>query len=70
MPPLPKRSGERGRAAMCHVASQVPYIDQEMDVKTLFVTKDREKPTDSVQGATAQESIDLVEGEESTVSVE
>ena len=41
-----------------------------MDIRTLFVTKDREKSTDSVQGAAAQESIDLVEGEESTISVE
>ena len=41
-----------------------------MDIRTFFVTQDREKSTDSVQGAAAQESIDSVEGEESTVSVE
>ena len=40
-----------------------------MDIRTFFVTQDREKSTDSVQGAAAQESIDSVEGEESTVSV-
>ena len=34
------------------------------------VNQDREKSTDSVEGATAQESIDSVEGEESTISVE
>ena len=39
-------------------------------LRTFFVTQDRENSTDSVQGAAAQESIDLVEGEESTVSVE
>ena len=40
-----------------------------MDIRTLFVTQDREKSTDSVQEAAAQESIDSVEGEESTASV-
>ena len=34
------------------------------------MTQDREKSTDSVEGAAAQESIELVEGEESTVSLE
>ena len=29
-----------------------------MDIKTFFVTQDREKSTDSVQGAATQESID------------
>ena len=38
-----------------------------MDIRTFFVTQDREKSTDSVQGAAAQESV---EGEEFTVSVE
>ena len=47
---------------------QVTYVDQE--IRTFFVTQDREKSTDSVQGAAAQESIDSVEGEESTISVE
>ena len=56
---------------MCYAASKVPYVDQAMDIlRTFFVTQDREKSTDSVQGAAAQESIDSVEGEESTVSVE
>ena len=41
-----------------------------MDIRTFFVIQDREKSTDSVQGAVAQESIDSVEGQESTVSVE
>ena len=44
-----------------------------MDIRTFFVTQDREKSTDSVEGATAQESTDSVEGEtaqESTDSVE
>ena len=41
-----------------------------MDIRTFFVTQDREKSTDSVQGAAAQESNDSVEGKESTVSVE
>ena len=40
-----------------------------MDIRTFFVTQDREKSTDSVQGAAAQNSIDSVEEEESTVSV-
>ena len=40
-----------------------------MDIRTFFVTQDREKSTDSVEGAAAQESIDSVEGEEPTVSV-
>jgi len=31
-----------------------------MDIKAFFVTQDREKSTDSVEGATAQESIDPV----------
>ena len=34
-----------------------------MDIRTFFVTQDREKSTDSVEGATAQESTDSVEGE-------
>ena len=55
--------------AMCHAASYIPYVDQTMDIRTFFVTQDREKSIDSVQGAAAQESIDSVEGEESTVSV-
>ena len=41
-----------------------------MDIRTFFVTQDGEKSTDSVKGAAALESIDSVEGEESTVSVE
>ena len=41
-----------------------------MDIRTFFVTQDREKSTDSVQGAVAQEFIDSVEGEEPTISVE
>jgi len=41
-----------------------------MDISIFFVSQDREKSTDSVQGAAVQESIDSVEGEESTVSVE
>jgi len=32
-----------------------------MDIRTFFVTQDREKSTDSVEGATAQESIESVE---------
>ena len=40
-----------------------------MDIRTFFVTHDREKSADSVKGAAAQESIDSA-GEESTVSVE
>ena len=40
-----------------------------MDISTFFVTQDRQKSTDSVQGTAAQESIDSVEGEESTISV-
>ena len=55
--------------AMCHAASYIPYVDQTMDIRTFFVTQDREKSIDSVQGAAAQESIGSVEGEESTVSV-
>jgi len=39
-------------------------------IRTLLVTQDREKSTDWVQRVAAQESIDSVEGEESTVSVE
>ena len=35
-------------------------------LRTFFVSQDREKSTDSVQGATAQEPIDSVEGEESS----
>ena len=54
---------------MC-LHGHVLYVDQEMDIRTFFVTQDRERSTDSVQGAAAQESIDSVEGEESTVSVE
>ena len=41
-----------------------------MYLSTFFVTQDREKSTDSVQGAAVQECIDSVEGQESTVSVE
>ena len=41
-----------------------------MDTRTFFVTQDREKSTNSVQGAAAQESVDSVEGGESTISVE
>jgi len=41
-----------------------------MDIRTFFVTQDREKPTDSIEGGAAKESIDSAEGEESTVSVE
>ena len=43
----------------------------EMDIRTFFVSQlqDREKSTDPVEGGAAQESIDSVEGEESTVSV-
>ena len=52
---------------MCQSASWVPYVDQELDIRTFFVTQDREKSTDSVQGTAVQESIDSVEGEESTV---
>ena len=43
-----------------------------MDIRTFFVTQDREKSTDSVEGATAQESIESVErapAQESTESV-
>ena len=50
----------------------VPYIDQEMNIRTFFVTQDREKSTDYVEAAAAQESIDSVEGaaaQESTDSV-
>ena len=43
---------------MCHV--RIPYVDQEMDIRTFFVTQDREKSIDSVEGAAAQESIDSV----------
>ena len=32
-----------------------------MDIRIFFVTQDRDKSTDSVEGATAQESIDSVE---------
>ena len=39
-----------------------------MDIRTFFVTQDRKKSTDSVEGAAAQESIYSVEGEESTIS--
>ena len=38
-------------------------------LRTSFVTQDRKKSTNSVQGAVAQESIDSIEGEGSTVSV-
>ena len=41
-----------------------------MDVNTFFVIQDREKFTDSVEGAAAQDSTDSVEGEEFAVSVE
>ena len=46
-----------------------------MDIRTFFVTQDREKSTDSVEGAATQESIDSVKGAtaqeyESTDSVE
>ena len=44
-----------------------------MDTRTFFVTQDREKSTESVEGAAAQESIDSVEGaaaQESIDSVE
>ena len=43
-----------------------------MDTRTFFVTQDREKSTDSVKGAAAQESTDLAEGaafQESTNSI-
>ena len=29
------------------------YVDQEMDIRTFFVTQDREKSIDSVEGAAA-----------------
>ena len=45
-------------------------VDQAMDIRTFFVTQDREKSTDSVEGGAALESTDSVEGEESTVLVE
>ena len=41
-----------------------------MDVSTFFVTQGREKSTDSVKGAAAQDTTDSVEGEEFAVSVE
>ena len=60
----------RGAPCASRLLDTVPGVDQAMDVRTFFVTQDREKSTDSVQGAAAQESIDSVEGEGSTVSVE
>ena len=58
--------------ARCSKLGSIPYIDQKMDIKTFFVTEDREKSTDYVEAAAAQESIDSVEGaaaQESTDSV-
>ena len=30
-----------------HGTTNKPYVDQEMDIRTFYVTQDREKPTDS-----------------------
>ena len=29
-----------------HGTASKPYVDQEMDIRTFYVTQDREKPTD------------------------
>ena len=59
--------------ARCSKLGSIPYIDQKMDIRTFFVTEDREKSTDYVEAAVAQESIDSVEAavaQESIDSVE
>ena len=44
-------------------------LGKEMDIRTFFCnSREREKSTDSVEGAAAQESIYSVEGKESTIS--
>ena len=30
-----------------HSTASKPYVDQEMDISTFYITQDREKPTDS-----------------------
>ena len=41
-----------------------------MDIRGFFVIQDREKSTDSVEGATGQESIDSVEGATAQESID
>ena len=45
-PPPPKPPGGRHAMLTRHRYSK-PYVDQEMDIKTFYVTQDGEKPTDS-----------------------
>ena len=76
----PKPSGVAGamlclrdlHGHMCQSASYIGTVRRPRDgyKDILCITQDREKSTDSVQGAASQESINSVEGEESTVSVE
>ena len=56
-----------GKSLICNIR----WYMERWDIRTFFVTQlqDREKSTDPVEGGAAQESIDSVEGEESTVSV-
>ena len=68
-PPSPNCQGWR---APGQSASYVGTVRRPKDgYKDILCNSiDREKSTDSIQGTTAQESIDSVEGEESTVPVE
>ena len=36
-----------GRHANLHSTPSKPYVDQEMDIRTFYVTQERENPTDS-----------------------
>ena len=46
-PPPNRPAGAMLFSRNLHGTASKPYVDQEMDIRTFYVTQDREKPTDS-----------------------
>ena len=46
-PPKPPGGHHAVLTYSFHGTASKPYVDQEMDVRTFYVTQDREKPNDS-----------------------